>query len=72
MTADNTDEWANYKDDDKDPRVVSDIEDMVDSTGKLINQNLAYDCLMNSEVSVQLGDERTVGKVTKQALGPNR
>eukprot|EP00957_Ditylum_brightwellii_P148461 11302884-Ditylum_brightwellii.AAC.1 len=31
----------------------------------------AYDLLLNAEVSLQLGDEVKVGKVTQRAVGPN-
>jgi hypothetical protein len=36
-----------------------------------LNQQLAYDKILRSEVSLQLGDNMTVGKVTKHALGPD-
>eukprot|EP00957_Ditylum_brightwellii_P066875 5075546-Ditylum_brightwellii.AAC.1 len=31
----------------------------------------AYELLLNAEVSLQLGDEMRVGKVTQHAIGPN-
>jgi hypothetical protein len=50
---------------------VPDIEDTVDANGKLLNQQPAYDRILHSEVSLQLGDEITVGRVTKRAIGPD-
>ena len=45
-----SEEFEEYEDDDEPARKVEDIEDTVDSTGKLLNQNPAYDRLLNSEV----------------------
>jgi hypothetical protein len=64
-------EFEEYEDDDEPKRTVPDIEDMVDANGKLLNQQPAYDKILNSEVSLQLGESMTVGKVTKRAIGPD-
>jgi hypothetical protein len=37
----------------------------------LLNQQPAYDRILHSEVSLQLGDEMSVGHVTKRAIGPD-
>ena len=58
-----------YEDDDEDKRVVPDVEDTVDATGKLLNQRPAYDRIINTEVALQLEEEVTTGKVTRRALG---
>jgi hypothetical protein len=50
---------------------VPDIEDSVDATGKLLNQQPAYDRILHSEVSLQLGEKMTTGKVTQRAVGPD-
>jgi hypothetical protein len=50
---------------------VPDIEDTVDANGKLSNQQPVCDKILQSEVSLQLGEGMTVGKVTKRALGPD-
>ena len=42
----------------------------MDSNGRLINQLPAYDCLLNVEVQLQLGEELTMGKVKCHALRP--
>ena len=60
-----------YKADDEDKRVVPDVEDTVDATGKLLNQHPAYDWIINAEVALQLEEEVTTGKVTRRALGPD-
>jgi hypothetical protein len=60
-----------YEDKNETKRTVPDIEDTVDANGKLLNQQPAYDKILRSEVSLQLGENMTVGKVTKRALGPN-
>ena len=64
-------EFEEYEDDDEPARTVPDIEDSVDSNGKLLNQMPAYDKMLHSEVSLQLGENMTVGKVTKRAIGPD-
>ena len=64
-------EFEEYEDEDEPKRTVPDIEDTVDATGKLLNQQPAYDKILRSEVSLQLGENMTVGKVTKRALGPD-
>ena len=50
---------------------MPDIEDTVDANGKLLNQQPVYDKILQSEVSLQLGEGMTVGKATKRALGPD-
>ena len=61
-----------YEDEDESKRTVPDIEDTVDATGNLLNQQLAYDKILRSEVSLQMGQNMIVGGVTKRALGPDR
>ena len=43
--------------------VMPDIEDTVDSTGRLINQQPAYDQLLNSELVFQIGEDTVFDKV---------
>ena len=69
-STDNENDFEEYEDADEDPRLVPEIEDQVDINGRLINQQPAYDRLINSEVSLQLGDERAIGKVSRRALTP--
>jgi hypothetical protein len=59
-------EFEEYEDEDEDEskRTVPDIEDSVDANGKLLNQMPAYDRILHSEVSLQLGEN-------KRAIGPD-
>ena len=50
---------------------MPDIEDTIDAKGKMLNQQPAYDKILHSEVSLQLGEDMTTGKVTKRAIGPD-
>jgi hypothetical protein len=67
-TADKDDEWEEYEDPDEPARTVPDIEDTVDSRGHLLNQQPAYDRLINAEVQLQQGDDMMSAKVRKRAL----
>jgi hypothetical protein len=66
------DEFEEYTDDDEQPRIIPDIEDSVDSNGRLINQQPMYDRIINAEVQLQNGTEFSTGKVVRRALGPDR
>jgi hypothetical protein len=64
-------EFEEYQDDYEEPRIIPDIEDMVDSGGRLLNQQPMYDRIINAEVQLQNGNELTTGKVVRRALGPD-
>jgi hypothetical protein len=64
-------EFEEYEDDDEPACIASNIEDTVDANGKLLNQQPVYDKILYSEVSLQMGEDMTVGKVTKRAIGPD-
>ena len=49
----------------------TEVEHIVDSTGKLINQQPAYDQIINAEVQLQLGEEMVNGKVNQRTIGPD-
>jgi hypothetical protein len=66
-----SDDWDYYEDDDEAPRTVPDIEDIVHSKGKLLNQQPAYDRLINSEVQLQLGEELHTTKFVQRSIGPD-
>jgi hypothetical protein len=66
-----TKEFEEHEDEDESKRIIPDIEDVVDANGKLLNQQPAYDRILHSEVSLQLGENMAVGKVTKRAIGPD-
>jgi hypothetical protein len=53
------------------PNLVPDIEDAIDTQGKLINQQPAYDKLINAEAQLQMGDKMMTAKVIKRSIGPD-
>jgi hypothetical protein len=61
--------FEEYNDSDDFARVIPDIEDSVDSTGKLINQQPAYDAMLNAEVRMNVGNYVANGKVKRRAIG---
>ena len=59
----------NNLDNDMDELVESpDHEDILDSTGRILEQQLAFDKIINAEVMIQNGDEMAMGKVARQSL----
>ena len=65
------DPWKAYYDDKEDPRLIPEIEDVVDATGQLLCQQPVYDKIINSEVLLQQGDVVQSAKVTQRSIGPN-
>ena len=65
-----TKEWSEYEDDEEEPRMVLETEDVVDATGKQLNQNPTYDRNINSEVALQIDNEVKKGKVVRRTTGP--
>jgi hypothetical protein len=57
------DRFEEYYDDYEEPRIIPEVEDAVDSNGRLINQQLMYDQIINTEVQMQHGNEQSTGKV---------
>ena len=47
------DTWEEYHDDDESPRLIPEIEDIVDANGRLLCQQPAYDKIINTEVLLQ-------------------
>jgi hypothetical protein len=64
-------EFEEYEDDYEDSQIVPDIEDTVDANGQLLNQQPAYNRILHSEVCLELGEEMSVRKVAKHAIGPD-
>ena len=59
----------NNLDDEMDVPVVSpNHEDILDSTGRILEQQPAFDKIINAEVMIQNGDEMVMGKVTRRSL----
>ena len=74
MTPSNTQQqtvFEKYKYHEQQGQPTLEVEDIVDSTGKLINQQPAYDQIINAEVQLQLGEEMITGKVTQRTIGPD-
>ena len=66
---DPTNENDLYNDDAKDELVESpDHEDILDSTGRIVEQQPAFDKIINAEVMIQNGDEMAMGKVARRSL----
>ena len=63
--------WEEWGDNDEDPRIVPEIEDTVDASGRLLDQQPAYDRIINAEVHLQLGDNYQRAKVIGRSIGPD-
>ena len=70
-TGDDTDDFEYYQDDDEPPRDIEGQEDIIDNTGNVINQQPAYDRMINSEVQLQNGTQMSLAKVRRRAIGPD-
>ena len=64
-------DFEKYEDDDESALPTVEVEDIVDATGKVINQNPAYDRIVNAEVMMQLGEDMVTGKVKQRTIGPD-
>ena len=74
MTPSNTQQqkvFKKYEDHEQQEQPTLEVENIVDSTNKLINQQPAYDQIINAEVQLQLGEEMVTGKVTQRTIGPD-
>ena len=74
MTPSNTQQqnvFEKYEDHEQQEQPTLEVEDIVDSTGKLINQQPVYDQTINAEVQLHLGEEMVIGKVTQRTIGPD-
>ena len=68
-TEDPTNENDLDDDDEMDGPVESpDHEDILDSMGRILEQQLAFDKIINAEVMIQNGDEMAMGKVARRSL----
>jgi hypothetical protein len=64
-----SDEGEFDEDDDQALHEVTDTEDIVDSTGKILNQQPLYDKLINAEILLPHGDAMQMGKVIGRTMG---
>jgi len=67
----NQEDFESYEDDDETPRDLPEINDAVDINGKAIDQQPAYDQIINCEVQLQHGSKLERGRVVKRAIGPD-
>ena len=65
-----TDDWEEYEDEVEEPRQIPDIEDIVDNKGNFLDQQPAYDKLINTKVNIQIGDKVQHGKVVQRSSDP--
>ena len=75
MTPSNTQQqnvFEKYEDHEQQEQPTLEVEDIVDSIGKVIKQQPAYDQIINAEVQLQLGEEMVTDKVTQRTIGPDR
>jgi hypothetical protein len=70
-TEDTDNEFEEYEDKTEAAPTVPNSKDTVDVNGKLLNQQPAYGKILHSEVSLQLREAISIGKVTKRAIGPD-
>ena len=63
--------FEEYSDDFEEPRIIPKVEDSVDSSSRLINQQPMYNRIINAEVQMQNGNKLSTGKVVRRALGPD-
>ena len=57
-----------YEDDDEPMHPSAEIEDTLDTNGKILNQLPAYDKLLNAKVQMQLDEDHAIRKVKTCAL----
>ena len=73
MNSTNTEqqEFEEYSDADEESRVIPNVEDIVDNTGKRLNQYPEYDKLIHAEIAFQLEENNVAGKVKGRTLVPD-
>ena len=64
-------EWEEYENDDEQEISIPDIEDTMDSHGRLLNQQPYYDNLIHKKVQLQLRDKVQREKVIQRSFGPD-
>jgi hypothetical protein len=61
--------FEEHEDQDEPKRTAPNIKDTVNANGESLNQQPAHNKILQSEVSLKLGESMTVGKATKHAIG---
>ena len=67
-TTSNDNIWEKHKDKDESARIIPEIEYMVDAKRRHLNQQWAYNKLINTEVQLQHDNEMIYVKVKKRSL----
>ena len=67
-TTDETTKQNDLDDNINEPVESPDHVDILDSTGRILEQQLAFNKIINAEVMIQTGDEMAMGKVARQSL----
>ena len=67
-TMDETTKQNDLDNDINEPVESPDHEDILDSMGRILEQQPAFDKIINAEVMIQNGDEMAMGKVARQSL----
>ena len=60
-----------FEDHEQQEQPTLEVEDIVDSTGNLINQQPSHAQIINAEVQQHLGEEMVTGKVKQRTIGPD-
>ena len=60
--------FISYEDEDEKTRITPDIEESVDSNGRLLNQQPFYDRLINAEAELQSGEIIQTAKVLGRSV----
>eukprot|EP00957_Ditylum_brightwellii_P044142 3349379-Ditylum_brightwellii.AAC.1 len=63
--------YDEYEDDDEIARSLQEMEETVDANGTLINQQPAYDKIINAEVQLHHQDHLASGKIKRRLIGPD-
>ena len=64
-------EFKEYEEDDEIVITITQNKDATDTNGRLINQQPAYDKIINAEVQLPIGDGISLGKVKQQSVAPD-
>ena len=65
------DSFKAYEDDDEVPRLIPEMDDPVDSIGQVINQQPAYDKLIQSEIILPQGGKLKMARFIGRTVGPD-
>ena len=64
-------EFKEYEDDDEIVITIPENEEATDANGRLINQQPAYDKIINAEVQLPIGDGISLRKVKQRSVAPD-